>query len=84
MMPASLRDRSNHAHRLCWFSADSDDARVASSNCCVITAKSLKISLLKMPAEGSRLNSQPANEAQQAATPPRSRTPTPQPAAKSP
>ena len=84
MMPASLRDSPNHARCLCWFSPDTDDARVASSNCCVITAKSLKISLLKMPAEGSRLNSQPANEAQQAATPPRSRTPTPPPAAKSP
>jgi hypothetical protein len=84
MMPASLRDSPNDARCLCWFSADSDDARVATSDRRVIRTKRFKISLLKMPAIRSRLTSQSANEAKRAATTPRFRTPAPEPAAKSP
>jgi hypothetical protein len=50
MMPALLRDSPNYARCLCWFSADSVDARVATSDCCVITTKRLKISLCNTPA----------------------------------
>ena len=84
MMPASLRDSPNHARCLCWFSADSVDARVNTSDFCVIRTKRPKISLLKMPAIRSHLTSQSDNEAKRAATTPRFRTPTPEPAAKSP
>jgi hypothetical protein len=84
MMPASLRDSPKDARCLCRSSTDSDDARVNTSDCCVIRTKRLKISLLKMSAIRSRLTSQSANEAKRAATPPRFRTPTPEPAAKSP
>ncbi len=84
MMPTPLIDTCDRLHHPCGLLADSADARVHAPNCCTVKVKRPTISLLKMPAVRSRLNSQSANEAKRAATPPNFRTPTPEPAAKSP
>ena len=84
MMPASSRDSPNDAPCLCWFSADSLDARVATSDCCGIRTKTRKISSCKTPAARLRSPSCPAHEAKWASPPLRSSTRTTEPAAKSP
>jgi hypothetical protein len=84
MMPTTLLNTCNRVHHRWRLSADSVDARVDTPNYRTVQAKRLKISLLKMPAVRSRLNSQSANAAKRAATPPRFTTPMPELAAKSP
>jgi hypothetical protein len=84
MMPTSLRDSPNDARCLCWFSADSVDARVARSDCSVITTKRLEISSCKTPAARSRSQSRPRYEAKWVSPLPRFIARAPEPAAKSP
>jgi hypothetical protein len=84
MMTTLLRDSTNYARCLCWFSADSVNARAATPDCCVITIKTLKISSRKTAA--ARLRSQPSPRHQPKSLSPLSRfiTRAPEPAAKSP
>ena len=84
MMPALLRDSPNDARCLCRFSADSLDAHVATSDCCVITTKRRKISSRKTPAARSRSQSCPSYEVKAGSPLPHCITRAPQPAAKSP
>jgi hypothetical protein len=84
MTPASLRDSPNYAPCLCGLSADSLDGRVATSDCCVITTKRLKISSCQTPAARSRSQSCPRYEAKWLSPLPRFITRAPEPAAKSP
>ena len=84
MIPALLRDSPNDARCLCWFSPDTDDARVASLDCRVITTKRPKISSSKTPAARSRSQSCPGHEARWGSPLPHFISRAPEPAAKSP
>ena len=84
MIPALLRDSPNDARCLCWFSPDSADARVASSDCRVITTKRPKISSCKTPAARSRSQSCPCDEPKWGLPLPHSVSRAPEPAAISP
>jgi hypothetical protein len=84
MMPALLRDSPNYARCLYWLSADNVGARVATSDCCVITTKRHKISSLKVPAARSHFQSCPCYAAKWLSLLPLFITRTPEPAAKSP
>ena len=84
MMTALVRDSTNYARCLCWFSTDSVDARVATSDCCVITTKRLKISSCKTPAARSPSQSCPRYEPKSVSPLPRFITRASERAAKSP
>jgi hypothetical protein len=62
MMTTLLRDSTNYARCLCWFSADSVNPRAATPDGCVITTKTLKISSCKTAAARSRSQSSPRYE----------------------
>src|SRR5271156_6392957 len=63
MTATPLLDKCRNDCRLCWFSADSLNARVDALNFVVVKTKTLKISAHKTPAARSRPNSKFANGA---------------------
>jgi hypothetical protein len=88
MMPALWHDSPNDVRCLCWFSAGSLDARVATSDDCGITTRTRKILSRKTPAATAAARSLSPScscyKAKSTAPPPRFITRTPEPAAKSP
>jgi hypothetical protein len=88
MMPALWHDSPNDVRCLCWFSANSLDARAATSDGRVIMTKTRKISSCKTPAATPAARSPSpsgsCHEAKSIAPPSRSFTRTPEPAEKSP
>ena len=84
MMTTPMLGTGNRLYHLCWLSADSVNARVASSDWCRIATKTRKISSCKTSAARLRSPSCPSHEAKWASLPLRSSTRTTEPAAKSP
>ena len=88
MMPALWNDSPNDVRYLCWFSADSLDARAATSDRRLITTKTRKILSGKTPAATPAARSPSpsgsCHEAKSTAPLPLSITRTPEPVAKSP